>query len=351
MKTRKTLFILAAICFGLMIVLNYFTSFALHSEGALQDFVLKLITTQIWHGVAHLWLTAFSIIFALAGFLIPDEQQQPVNKWYRYATIAFMLFFATVLVLTLCERAIDPDYLSSLMHRPLGLFQILRFATLAWLILLVCQQSIGNISPKLRNLIVVGLCVTAFPVLLNIAEIIGNCLHVREYTFSLYASSFLSWSSLFVSAILLFAYCQKQLGLTDALKKLHHAIRGRIRSDYVCHPTLQRAYPVMRIGVFVLLICATTYMFLTGYDVDVLFQYVVITMFLVAWLMLTFMAFFQLPRSIFRLIYNAVLFTLTAVLLILGAYKNDEDLIMPGCLFIILHFVINVIRMIRHREI
>ena len=204
MKTRKILFSLSAIGLTLCLIRALFGHHVTYEFA--QTYLEPILSNPIYKEIywsSYMWVLSCSIILALAGFLIEDNTPAIKSRLFRYSTIT--LTALTIITTIVALFTMHCYYGLRVLWAPFWLRIILLLTAIIWLIALAFTPLIGKISKELRWGVIVGICLIALPLLLQIVSAIayfsnGHILH-------LHSNALFTWMRYFVPVVLLLWYC------------------------------------------------------------------------------------------------------------------------------------------------
>lgn len=253
----------------------------------------------------YTWLFLGAIILAAAAFLIKAPNQQSVPEWHKFSTytLSALAFFVTGYAIIHSVKVYGVDYL----YVPTWLRIFIDIIGCAWLWIMAIRPNVPELPRSLRSIIETGIGLIALLWLLQLSSGIsylttGHILMFRSHAFG-------SWLRYLVPTVLLCSYSIFVLNKWPSvqLNRLH-----QMRNSH-CTPGsfFDRSYPAMRIAslIGVVLVLISIYLvkiWIGSFDVAYTrfsFFALVSTM-LLSWLLLTLVAFFQLPNPRCYKIFN-----------------------------------------------
>lgn len=267
----------------------------------------------------YTWLFLGAIILTAAAFLIKDPHQQPVPEWHKFSTYALsaVALFITGYAIFNSVKVCGADYL----YAPTWMRIAMDIIGCAWLWTLTARPNVPELPRSLRSIIGTGIGLIALLWLLQLSSGIsylttGHILMFRSHAFG-------SWLRYLVPTILLCSYSIYLLNKWPSvqLNRLH-----QMRNSH-CAPGsfFERSYPAMRIaslvclGLFLIAIfimqSPIIYKFSDYSDIAVFFFMAIVVF---SWLLLTFIAFFQLPNPRGYRIFNWVCLALSFIVFPIG---------------------------------
>ena len=204
MKPRKILFSLSAIGLTLCLIWALFGHYVPYEFA--QTYLEPILNNPIYKEIywsSYMWVLSCSIILALAGFLIEDNTPAIKSRWFRYSTIT--LTALTIITTIVALFTMHWYYGLRVLWAPFWLRIILLLTAITWLFALAFTPLIGKISKELRWGVIVGICLTTLPLLLQSVSAIayfsnGHILH-------LHSKALFTWMRYFIPAVLLLWYC------------------------------------------------------------------------------------------------------------------------------------------------
>ena len=310
----------------------------------------------------YTWLFLGAIILAASAFLVKVPNQQPVPNWHKFSTYALsaMAFLVTGYAVIHSVKVYGADYLyaSTWMRIAMDIIGC------AWLWTLVARPSIPELPRSLRSIIGTGIGLIALLWLLQLSSGIsylmtGHILMFRSHAFG-------SWLRYMVPTVLLCSYSIFLLNKWPSvqLNRLH-----QMRNSH-CVPDsfFERSYPAMRIAslIGVVLILISIYLvksWINSFDIAYarFSLMALISTMLLSWLLLTLVAFFQLPNPRGYRIFNWICFVLSFIVFPIGITmailaENNSSMetigmitTLIGLIALSLHFLITAIRIILYK--
>lgn len=298
MKTRKILFCLSAIS------LTLYTVWEILRQTPLLDSWYK---EHIWgnplrveiYWLPYTWLYLGGILLALAASLCcAGEETRPVTRLHKYSTIALSILSLFVTLWGIVHAV--QIYGFGFLYVPTWVRIVLAVAGCAWLWLIVFRPANQQLPKSLRSLIWLGIGLISLIWVLQLASGIsylttGHILMFRTHAFG-------NWLRYLVPTILLFSY---SLFLLDKWPSAKLVRLHQTRNSH-CTPgsDIERIYPTMRILAFVFmgLTFVAFYCMMMWMNCFIFHDYAVVAgrtmavLVFISWLLLTFIAFFQLPN-------------------------------------------------------
>lgn len=307
MKTRKLLFCLSAIS------LTLYTVWEILRQTPLLDSWYK---EHIWGNplrvelfwLPYTWLFLGGVLLALIAALVKTNGDMQVTKSYKYSTYALSILSLFVTGWGVVHAA--QVYGVGFLYAPTGLRIFMDIACCAWLWMVVFRPCSHQLLQSLRSFIALGIVLISLLWLLQLASGIayltaGHILMFRSHAFG-------NWLRYLIPTILLCMYSIELLDKWPSKKliKLHKQRNSR------CLPgsMIEKSYPFMRVISFVFmgLSLVAFYCFMMWMNGFAFHDYVQIageTLLVcigIIWILLTFIAFFQLPNPRGYKIYNWV---------------------------------------------
>lgn len=307
----------------------------------------------------YTWLFLGAIILAAAAFLVKEPNPQPVPKWHKFSTytLSALAFFVTGYAIIHSVKVYGADYL----YAPAWLRIFMDILGCAWLWTLTARPNVPELPRSLRSIIGTGIGLIVLLWLLQVTSgtsylTTGQILMFRSHAFG-------SWLRYIVPTILLCSYSIFLLNKWPSvqLNRLHQT------RNFHCVPGsfFERSYPAMRIASMVCLGLVLIAIFIMQSPIIHHFsEYadIAIILFLstilLSWLLLTFMAFFQLPNPRGYRIFNwlclalfIIPFPIGLTLGIIAEYNTPTETIgilsmLVGFIAICAHTFITAIRVI-----
>lgn len=304
METRKILFILSAIALALHAVWDIVRQFPFFSDWYRNCIWGHPLRIEIfWFPYA--WLFLGGILLALIAVLVKTDEPKPTSKVHRYSTYAISIAYLAITV----SGAVNAIQL--FLYVPVVFRVIFDLLGCAWLMMLVFLPSNLQLLKNFRSLVWIGIGLIA---MLWLLQLISGIAYLTTGHLMMFHSHALgNWLRYLVPTILLCCY---SLYLLD---KWPSPMQNKIRMTRNSHCTpnsfFERSYPIMRIialvGIGVALFLF--YMVRMGADYFHIYYFedfvrfvaiVLLSIIGILWLLLTFMAFFQLPNPRGYKIFN-----------------------------------------------
>lgn len=307
MKTRKILFCLSAIS------LTLYTVWEILRQTPLLDSLYKehilgnpLRVELFW--LPYTWLFLGGVLLALIAALIKTNGDIQVTKSYRYSTfmLAIMSLFVTGWAVIHAVQVSGVGFI----YAPTWLRIIMDVACCAWLWMVVFRPCNHQLPRSLRFFTALGVGLISLLLLLQLASGIayltaGHILMFRSHAFG-------NWLRYLIPTILLCMYSIELLDKWPSPKliKLHQ----QRNSNCIHGSMIERLYPALRVisCVFMELAFIAFYCFNVWMDVFAFHDYVqkagetLAACIGIIWILLTFIAFFQLPNPRGYKVYNWV---------------------------------------------
>ena len=305
MKTRKVLFCLSAISLTLYSVWEIFRQTPLLGDWYKEHIWGNPLRVELFW-LPYTWLFLGGVLLALIAALIKPKEDMPVTKAYRYSTFAL-----TVLSLFVTGWAVIHAvqvYGFGFLYAPTALRIFIDVACCAWLWMVVFRPCSHQLPRSLRSFITLGIGLVSLLWLLQLASGIAYLTTGHILMFRTHAIG--NWLRYLVPTILL---CMYSIELLDKwpspiLIKLHQ----QRNSHCVPGSTIEKSYPALRIVSFVFmgLSLIAFYCLMVWASCFTFHDYVgsageaLAVCGGILWIVLTFMAFFQLPNPRGYKIYN-----------------------------------------------
>lgn len=313
MKTRKILFSLSAIALALHAVWDIVRQFPFFSEWYRNTIWGHPLRIEIFW-LPYTWLFLGGILLALIAALIKTDEPKSTSKMHRYSTYAISILYL-VITISGVVNAIQPYLYVSVVYRVM--FDVLGCT---WLMMLVYHPSNTQLPKGLRSFVWLGIGLIG---MLWVLQLISGISYLTIGHIMMFHSHALgNWLRYLVPTILLCCYSLYLLDKWPSPKQC--AIRLTRNSHCTPYSFFERSYPAMRI-VALVGIGITLFLFYIvrmGFDNYFLMSYyedydrLVVMVLLVAvgvlWLLLTFIAFFQLPNPRRYKIFNWVFLVLNS---------------------------------------
>lgn len=313
MKTRKILFSLSAIALALHAIWDIVRQFPFFSDWYRNCIWGHPLRIEIFW-LPYTWLFLGGILLALIAVLVKTDEPKPTSKVYRYSTNAISIAYLAITV-SGAVNAVQP-YL----YVPVVLRAIFDLSGCAWLMMLVFFPSNTQLPKGLRSLVWLGIGLIG---MLWILQLISGISYLTTGHIMMFHSHALgNWLRYLVPTILLCCY---SLYLLDKWPSPKQSAILLTRNSH-CTPFsfFERSYPIMRIialvGIGVALFLfymvrmgADSYFHIYYFeDFDRFVAIVLLSIIGILWLLLTFMAFFQLPNPRKYKIFNWVFLVLNS---------------------------------------
>lgn len=313
MKTRKILFSLSAIALALHAVWDIVRQFPFFSEWYRNTIWGHPLRVEIFW-LPYTWIFLGGILLALIASLIHTEEPKPVSKTHKYCTYFLSVTFLIITIMGIVN-AVQPYLYVSVTYRVM--FDILGCA---WLMMLVYYPLNTQLSKGLRSLVWLGIGLIG---MLSVLQLISGISYLTTGHIMLFHShAFGNWLHYLVPTILLCCYSLSLLYRWPSLKQ--SAIRLTRNSHCTPGSFLERSYPTMRvialvgigIALFIFYIfrmgVGSYYHMYNFEDFDLFVTIALLSIIGLLWLLLTFMAFFQLPNPRRYKIFNWVFLVLNS---------------------------------------
>ncbi len=363
MKTRKILFSLSAVALALHAIWDVVRQLPFFAEWY-RDYIRghPLRVEIFW--LPYTWLFLGGILLALIASLIKAGEPNTTSKIHRLSTYAVSLLYLVVTVSGVVN-AVQPYLYVPVVYRV-----ILDILGCAWLVMLIVLPADIQLPKGLRSLIWMGIGLIG---MLWVLQLISGISYLTAgHIMMFHSHAFGNWLRYLVPAILLCCY---SLCLLDKWPSpMQHKIRLTRNSHCTPYSFFERSYPTMRIiasvGIWIaVLFC---YMFRMGIgsyshmyyfkDFDRFVGVALLSIVGLLWLLLTFMAFFQLPNPRGYKIYNRVSLALNScfpVGLFLAFYFDGNAkmdtlgavLEITGIFSLVFYLLFTFIRVIRYHKI
>lgn len=305
MKTRKLLFCLSAISLTLYSVWEILRQTPLLDSWYKENIWGNPIRVELFW-LPYTWLFLGGVLLALIAALVKTKGDMPITKSYKYSTFALTILSLFVTGWAVVHAA--QVYGVGFLYAPAGMRIFIDIACCAWLWMVVFRPCSHQLPRSLRSFIALGIVLISLLWLLQLTSgiahlITGHILMFRTHAFG-------NWLRYLVPTILLCMYSIELLNKWPSPKliKLHQQRNSR------CLPgsMIEKSYPFMRVISFVImgLSLVAFYCFMMWISSFLFHDYVHIAGKVLAilmgilWLLLTLMAFFQLPNPRGYKIYN-----------------------------------------------
>ena len=313
MKTRKILFILSAIALAVHAIWDIVRQLPFFSEWYRNAIWGHPLRVEIFW-IPDTWLFLGAVILALIAALVNTDEPQPVTKTHKYCTYALSVTYLVITIMGIVGAV------QLYMYLPAAYRVIFDLLGCAWLMMLVRHPFGTNLPKGLRTLVWLGIGLIG---MLWVLQLISGISYLTLGHIMMFHSHALgSWLRYLVPTILLCFYSIYLLDKWPSPKQ--SAIRLTRNSHCASFPFFERSYPVMRIialvgigGVFFLIYIVRMVFyncfFMSSYE-DYCRLAVILLLAAVElhWLLLTFMAFFQLPNPRRYKIFNWVFLILNS---------------------------------------
>lgn len=307
MKTRKVLFCLSAISLTLYSVWEILRQSPLLDSWYKEHIWGNPLRVELF-GLPYTWLFLGGVLLALIAALIKTNGDIQVTKSYRYSTFALSILSLLITGWAVVHAA--QVYGVGFLYAPTGLRIFMDIACCVWLWMVVFRHCNHQLPRSLRSFIALGIVLISLLWFLQLASGIaylttGHILMFRTHAFG-------NWLRYLIPTILLCMYSIELLDKWPSQKliKLHQQRNSR------CLPgsMIEKSYPFMRVISFVFmgLSLVAFYCFMMWMNGFAFHDYVQIageTLLVcigIIWILLTFIAFFQLPNPRGYKIYNWV---------------------------------------------
>lgn len=305
MKTRKILFFLSAIALALHAVWDIARQFPFFSDWYRNCIWGHPLRIEIFW-LPYTWLFLGGILLALIAVLVKTDEPKPTSMMHRYSTYAISILY---LVITISGAV---NAIQLYLYVPVVFRVIFDLLGCAWLMMLVFLPSNTQLPKGLRSLVWIGIGLIA---MLWVLQLISGISYLTTGHLMMFHSHALgNWLRYLVPTILLCCY---SLYLLD---KWPSPMQNKIRMTRNSHCTpfsfFERSYPIMRIIALVGIGVALFLFYMVRMGVNSYFHIYYIEDFVrfvaivllsiigILWILLTFMAFFQLPNPRGYKIFN-----------------------------------------------
>lgn len=330
MKTRRILFGLSAVA------LTLYTIWAIvNSTEMMENWFYSIPWRRPYsadlYWQPYNWLFLGSILFALVASLIKVKDQQPVINWHKYSTYTLTLV-SLVTTIWAIVYAIQIDHLQYI-YAPqwLRITGVLLGSIYLWF--LAFTPNGYQLSQPLRLLIYLGVGCIGLLFLFQLASGISYIVSGRILMLQTWLVG--RWLRYFLPTILLCGYSMDLLGWLPSSR--FHQLRQTTNTNCPQGSVLSRLYPTMRIVAIVCMILTfVTYYCTVVWADNFLYQDyhksvvdAAIIMSGITWLLLIFMAFFQLPNPRGYKIFNwtVIVLALLSCACSVIAIMNDCNLL------------------------
>lgn len=305
MKTRKILFSLSAIALTLHAVWDIVRQFPFFSEWYRDCIWGHPLRIEIFW-LPYTWLFLGGILLALIAVLVKAGEPEPTSKMHRYSTYAISIAYLAITV----SGAVNAIQLY--LYVPVVLRVIFDVLGCAWLLMLVFHPSNTQLPKGLRSFVWLGIGLIG---MLWVLQLISGISYLTTGHIMMFHSHALgNWLRYLVPTILLCCY---SLYLLDKWPSPKQSAIRLTRNSHCTHGSFfERTYPSMRVIAIVGIGIALFLFYIFRMGVDSYFhiyyfedfdRFVGVTLLCILcalWLLLTFMAFFQLPNPRGYKIYN-----------------------------------------------
>lgn len=305
MKTRKILFCLSAISLTLYSVWEIIRQTPLIGPWYKEYIWGNPIRIELFW-LPYTWLFLGGVLLALVAALIRSDEHLEATKAQRYSTysLSVLSLFVTGWAVVHAVQVHGTGFL----YAPTWLRIFMDLACCAWLWMIVIRSCNHQLPKSLRSFIMFGIGLISLLWVLQLASGIaylttGHILMFRTHAFG-------NWLRYLVPTVLLCMYSIELLDKWPSPKliKLHQ----QRNSHCLYRSSIEKLYPTMRIVSFVFMgfalvafYCFMMWMNCFAYHGYVRIAGKTLAIFMgVLWLLLTFMAFFQLPNPRGYKIYN-----------------------------------------------
>ncbi len=361
MKPRKILFSLSALALTVHVLWEIFRQTAWFWPWYNDTIWGNPLRVELFW-LPYTWLFLGAIILTAAAFLIKDSHQQPVPEWHKFSTYALsaVALFITGYAIFNSVKVCGADYL----YAPTWMRIAMDIIGCAWLWTLTARPNVPELPRSLRSIIGTGIGLIALLWLLQLSSGIsylttGHILMFRSHAFG-------SWLRYIVPSILLCSYSVYLLNKWPSvqLNRLH-----QMRNSH-CVPGsfFERSYPAMRIAslISVVLLLVSIYLVRIWFDsFDVRYTRfsvnALVATILLSWILLNFIAFFQLPNPRGYKIFNwlclgifLIAFPIGVAFGINAEYNTPTEtiailLMLLGLIALSLHILVTSIRVILYK--
>ena len=313
MKTRKILFILSAIALAVHAVWDIVRQFPFFSDWYRNCIWGHPLRVEIFW-LPYAWLFLGGILLALIAILVKPDEPKPTSKVHRYNTYAISIAYLAITV-SGAVNAVQP-YL----YVPVVLRAIFDLSGCAWLMMLVYHPSNTQLPKGLRSFVWLGIGLIG---MLWVLQLISGISYLTIGHIMMFHSHALgNWLRYLVPTILLCCYSLYLLDKWPSPKQ--SAIRLTRNSHCTPNSFFERSYPIMRIialvgiGIALFLFYMVRMGAYSNFHIyyfekfDIVVAIVLLSIICILWLLLTFMAFFQLPNPRKYKIFNWVFLVLNS---------------------------------------
>lgn len=361
MKSRKVLFSLSAIALTIHVLWEILRQTSWFWPWYNETIWGNPLRVEIFW-LPYTWLFLGAIILAAAAFLVKAPNPQLIPEWHKFSTYALSVvaLFITGYAIFNSVKVCGADYL----YAPTWMRIAMDTIGCAWLWTLTARPNIPELPRSLRSIIGTGIGLIALMWLLQLSSGIsylttGHILMFRSHAFG-------SWLRYIVPTILLCSYSIYLLNKWPSaqLNRLHQT-----RNSH-CTPGsfFERSYPAMRIAslISVVLVLISIYLVKIWIDsFDVRYTrfslFALVSTMLLSWLLLTLVAFFQLPNprgyKIFNWLCLALFIIPFPIGLTLGIIAESNTVtetigvlsMLLGIIALSLHILVTSIRVILYK--
>ena len=306
MKTRKVLFSLSAITLSLYVIWEIAKQTPLCAS-LYREYIWRHPLRDELYCLPYIWLFLGGVLLALiASLCCVREAAQPVTKLHKHSTIALSILTLFVTAWAIVHSV--QVYGAAFLYVPAWLRIIVDVAGCAWLWLIVFRPANQQLPKSLRSLVGIGIGLIALLGVLQLTSGVAYLATGHILMFRSHASG--NWLRYLIPTILLCSYSLFLLDKWPSAKQIQlHQTRN---SHCVPGSNLERMYPTMRILAFIFMgisfvafYCTMIWMnryFFLNYAIVAGRTFAVSVC--ISWLLLTFMAFFQLPNPRGYKIFN-----------------------------------------------
>lgn len=299
MKTRKILFILSAIALALHAVWDIVRQFPFFSEWYRDCIWGHPLRIEIFW-LPYTWLFLGGILLALIAVLVRTAEPKPTSKVHRYSTYAISIAYLAITV----SGAVNAIQLY--LYIPVVFRVIFDLLGCAWLMMLVFLPSNTQLPKGLRSLVWLGIGLIG---MLWVLQLMSGISYLTTGHIMMFHSHALgNWLRYLVPTILLCCYSLYLLDKWPSPKQ--SAILLTHNSHCTPFSVFEQSYPVMRIIALVGIGVALFFSYIVRFrfpffeKYDYLIGIALLILVGILWLLLTFIAFFQLPNPRGYKIFN-----------------------------------------------
>lgn len=305
MKIRKVLFCLSAISLTLYSVWEIIRQTPLIGPWYKEYIWGNPLRVELFW-LPYTWLFLGGVLLALIAVLIRTDEKLSVTKAHRYGTYALSVLSLFVTGWAVIHAV--QVYGMGFLYAPTWLRIFMDLACCAWLWMIVIHPRNHQLPKSLRSFIAMGIGLISLLLVLQLASGVaylttGHILMFRTHAFG-------NWLRYLVPMVLLCMYSIELLDKWPSPKliKLH-----KQRNSHCTYRSMtEKLYPTIRIVSFVFMgltliafYCLMMWMNCFAFHNYVRIAGEALAIFMgVLWLLLTFMAFFQLPNPRGYKIYN-----------------------------------------------